>query len=239
MKGLFYLMKPIEYIHDIIEFILDEIILYLKRPKKTRTRRDMGIYTPPPPPMPWGPADFAIEPPKELPPPKMVSGSLSELIEINKQLSLKNKPTTTSDFGVVAGNIIIGNPLPLEYYQRYCGTTENFMYSGSTNFYGTIEKDESNLDESPLRRMLMKKFKWIEDVTEVKKSKGRPIEVHITVSPLHHTELMIPSVEKIVRDKLYEELDPLVKCMYPESNKDKPVVIFSPSHSETILEYFK
>ena len=174
-------------------------------------RYNPQYYLAPPPPIP--------QQPKENPIPKMLPEGFVDIIKDN---SLKKFPTPTSS---------------LDEYRGLCGTTENFMYSGSTTYYGVI--NETKLDESPLKRMLMKNFKWIEDVTEVKKSNHRPIEVHITVSPIHHTELMIPQVEKIVRKKLYDVLIPLITCMYEDSGKDNPIVIFSPSHSETILEYFK
>lgn len=116
-----------------------------------------------------------------------------------------------------------------DYYINWCGTTIN----------NEIMKEEPNLDVTPLKKLLMKKFKWVLDVTDVLKStKSRPLEVHITVSPTHHTELMSPPIEKIVRDKLYEELIPIVTCMYEKDNKQPPHIIFSPSHSETILEHF-
>jgi hypothetical protein len=50
---------------------------------------------------------------------------------------------------------------------------------------------------------------------------------------------MNPDIEKKVREKLYVELISLITCMYENNNKDKPIIIFSPSHSETILEYVK
>jgi len=48
-----------------------------------------------------------------------------------------------------------------------------------------------------------------------------------------------PEIEKRVREKLYVDLISLITCMYENNNKDKPIIIFSPSHSETILEYVK
>jgi hypothetical protein len=96
----------------------------------------------------------------------------------------------------------------------------------------------------------VKKHPWILDVTEVRiKTKATityesaiyygPLEIHITVSPIHHSELMNPDIEKKVREKLYLELLPLITCMYENNSKEKPTIIFSPSHSETILEYVK
>ena len=105
-----------------------------------------------------------------------------------------------------------------------------------------------------LKRMLMKTIPWIVDVTGVKVKKfhgtgGMPkiidgiisgqLEIYITVSPTHHSELMNPEIEKRVREKLYVDLISLITCMYENNNKDKPIIIFSPSHSETILEYVK
>lgn len=125
-----------------------------------------------------------------------------------------------------------------QYMDRWCGTTYNdIIMTGSTGNW--VGMTETKLDEKPLKHFLMKKFKWIEDVTEVSTQRGGVTEVHLTVSPIHHSELMIPSVEKVVREKLYDELTPLITCMYEDTGKQKPRVIFSPSHSETILEHFK
>jgi hypothetical protein len=173
--------------------------------------------TPPPPPIP--------QQPKETPPPKMLPEGFVDIINKNEDNLVRNTPTPTSTTYE-------------EYNNTWCGTTENFMYSGSTSFNHFLVKNKA-YDERPLKHFLMKKFKWIEDVTEVRKSNNRPLEVHITVSPIHHSELMIPSVEKFVREKLYEGLSPLITCMYEDVGNDKPLVIFSPSHSETILEHFK
>ena len=103
----------------------------------------------------------------------------------------------------------------------------------------------------------MKKYPWILDVTEVRiRPRGGainggvtdyvsgviyfgPLEIHITVSPTHHSELMNPDIEKKVREKLYVDLLSLITCMYENNHKDKPIIIFSPSHSETILEHVK
>jgi len=115
------------------------------------------------------------------------------------------------------------------------------------------EKDPLALDHLPLKHFLVKKYPWILDVTEVRvRPKGRlthpiyestivygPLEIHITVSPTHHSELMNPEIEKKVREKLYVDLLSLITCMYENNHKDKPIIIFSPSHSETILEYVK
>ena len=129
-----------------------------------------------------------------------------------------------------------------------CGTTVTDDYS-----FLTKPKDPLVLDSNALKHFLVKKYPWILDVTEVRvKPLGRlthpiyestivygPLEIHITVSPTHHSELMNPDIEKKVREKLYVELISLITCMYENNNKDKPIIIFSPSHSETILEYVK
>ena len=100
----------------------------------------------------------------------------------------------------------------------------------------------------------MKSVPWILDVTEVRVRKyfgtggyaqlvdGKmigPLEIHITVSPTHHSELMNPQIEIEVREKLFVHLLPLVKCMYEDNSFMNPTVIFSPSLSETILDYVK
>ena len=144
---------------------------------------------------------------------------------------------------------------------RTVPTTTSSMWCGTTitDFAKMIEneKDPLDLDHLPLKHFLVKKYPWILDVTEVRvRPKGGainggvtdyvsgaiyygPLEIHITVSPTHHSELMNPEIEKRVREKLYVDLISLITCMYENNNKDKPIIIFSPSHSETILEYVK
>jgi hypothetical protein len=135
--------------------------------------------------------------------------------------------------------------VPTTTSSLWCGTT-------ITDVTSTLikPKDPLVLDSNALKHFLVKKYPWILDVTEVRiKTKAQityesaiyfgPLEIHITVSPTHHSELMIPNIEKKVREKLYVDLLPLITCMYENNNKDKPTIIFSPSHSETILEYVK
>ena len=168
--------------------------------------------------------------PTEEPAPPMVA----DVIDKIKKEKTRTHPTTTSS-------------LHEEFYSRLYGTT-------ITDFAKTIknEKDTLDLDHLPLKHFLLKKYLWILDVTEVRvRPKGKitqhihgsiyfgPLEIHITVSPTHHSELMNPEIEKRVRENLYVELISLITCMYENNNKDKPIIIFSPSHSETILEYVK
>lgn len=221
-----------KFLENILSLTPLEHILSITRGETWKTIRTNFLERTRPNPNPYdyyylpNPHPIIPEIPKELPPPKMLPDGFVDIINKNEDNSPRQFPSSTSSIN--------------DYMTRWCGTTENnVMYSGSTTFYGYEEENDSSLDETPLRRLLMKKFKWIEDVTEVNKHPRRPLEIHITVSPIHHTELMIPSVEKIVREKLYEELNPLVTCMYEQAGRDKPVVIFSPSHSETILEHFK
>jgi hypothetical protein len=118
----------------------------------------------------------------------------------------------------------------------------------------TAPKDPYVLDHKPLKRMLMKLVPWILDITEIRVRKffgtggtaqivdgvmTGPLEIHITVSPIHHSELMNAKIEVEVREKLFEHLLPLAKCMFPNHLYMNPTIIFSPSHSETILEYVK
>ena len=171
---------------------------------------------PPPPPIAQIPTEEPSQP--------MVADIVNK---INKKQP-RDVPTTTSSL--------------------WCGTT-------ITDFAKKIEneKDPLDLDHLPLKHFLVKKYPWILDVTEVRvRPKGRlthpiyestivygPLEIHITVSPTHHSELMNPEIEKKVREKLYVDLLSLITCMYENNHKDKPIIIFSPSHSETILEYVK
>jgi len=176
-----------------------------------------GFYFPIPPPPP------IAQIPTEEPAPPMVADIVNKI----KKQQPRDVPTTTSSL--------------------WCGTT-------ITDFAKMIEneKDPLSLDHLPLKHFLVKKYPWILDVTEVRiRPKGKitqhipgsiyygPLEIHITVSPTHHSELMDPKIEKKVREKLYVDLLSLITCMYENNHKDRPIIIFSPSHSETILEYVK
>jgi len=186
----------------------------------TRRINGGGFYFPaPPPPIP--------QTPTEEPSPPMVA----DVIDKVKKEKTRTTPTGTSS---------LFNP-----YDRWCGTTITDITSTLT-----APKDPLVLDHLPLKHFLVKKYPWILDVTEVRiKTKAQityesaiyfgPLEIHITVSPTHHSELMIPDIEKKVREKLYLDLLPLITCMYENNHKDKPTIIFSPSKSETILEYVK
>jgi hypothetical protein len=179
----------------------------------TRRINGGGFYFPVPPPIPQTPTE-------ELAPPMV-----ADIVNKIKKQQPRDVPTTTSSL--------------------WCGTT-------ITDVTSTLikPKDPLVLDSNALKHFLVKKYPWILDVTEVRiKTKAQityesaiyfgPLEIHITVSPRHHSELMIPNIEKKVREKLYVDLLPLITCMYENNNKDKPTIIFSPSHSETILEYVK
>jgi len=173
-----------------------------------------GFYFPAPPPP-------IVQIPTEEPSPPMVADIVNKI----KKQQPRDVPTTTSSL--------------------WCDTT-------ITDITSTLNapKDPLVLDHLPLKHFLVKKYPWILDVTEVRiKTKAQithesaiyfgPLEVHITVSPTHHSELMNPKIEKKVREKLYVDLLPLITCMYENNSKEKPTIIFSPSHSETILEYVK
>ena len=176
-------------------------------------------FPPPPPPIPQIPI------PEEKPAPPMVA----EIVNKIKDRLKSNYPSSTSSLNI-------------------CGTTITDITSTLTK-----PKDPLVLDHLPLKHFLVKKYPWILDVTEVRiKPLGRlthpiyestivygPLEIHITVSPTHHSELMSPDIEKKVREKLYADMIPLITCMYENNHKDRPIIIFSPSHSETILEYVK
>jgi hypothetical protein len=184
----------------------------------TRRINGGGFYIPAPPPPP------IAQIPTEEPAPPMVADIVNKI----KKQQPRDVPTTTTSL--------------------WCGTT-------ITDFAKMIEneKDPLSLDHLPLKHFLVKKYPWILDVTEVRiKPLGRlthpiyestivygPLEIHITVSPTHHSELMNPKIEKKVREKLYVDLLSLITCMYENNHKDKPIIIFSPSHSETILEHVK
>ena len=187
----------------------------------TRQINGGGFYfpAPPPPPIP--------QTPTEEPAPPMVA----DVIDKVKKEKTRTTPTGTSSI--------------FDPYNMRCGTTITDITSTLT-----APKDPLVLDHLPLKHFLVKKYPWILDVTEVRiKTKAQityesaiyfgPLEIHITVSPTHHSELMNPKIEKKVREKLYVDLISLITCMYENNNKDKPIIIFSPSHSETILEYVK
>ena len=176
-----------------------------------------GLYVPMPPPPPI---------PTEKPEPPMVSEIVNEIK--TQQQFVRSHPSSTSSV------------------LNICGTTEH--HSSET----TKKDDFLVLDHEPLKRLLRKLYPWILDVTEVRiKPKGGtrnhfpgaiyfgPLEIHITVSPTHHSELMNPAIEKKVREKLYLQMLPLITCMYENNTKEKPIIIFSPIPTETILEYIK
>lgn len=194
------------------------------------TRRINGgqrgfLQIPPPPPI------AQPQLPVEKPEPPMVADAVNKITTEPK----RNHPSSTSS-------------LPEEYLNLWCGTTVHL-----SSEIVKEKKDPLVLNNEPLKRMLTKMFPCILDVTEVRiKPLGRlthpvhestivygPLEIHITVSPIHHSELMNPNIEKLFRKKLYSEMLPLITCMFPNNSKDKPIMIFSPSHSETILEYVK
>jgi hypothetical protein len=177
-----------------------------------------GFYMPPPPPVPM------YRTRNELPQTPMVS----EIVNKITSEPVRTTPSTTSSL--------------------WCGSTITDVIKK------TEEKDPYIVDHQPLKRMLMKTIPWIVDVTEVKVKKfhgtgGMPriidgiisgqLEIYITVSPIHHSELMNPKIEVGVREKLFVDLLPLITCMYPNNSFMPPVIIFSPAHSETILEYVK
>ena len=195
----------------------DEIIQDVTRRINGGRQRAFHMI-PPPPPMEMYPSHS--EPPE----PPMVA----EIVNKISREPVRTTPSTTSSL--------------------WCGTTITDITSTLT-----APKDPLVLDHLPLKHFLVKKYPWILDVTEVRiKPLGRlthpiyestivygPLEIHITVSPAHHSELMNPDIEKKVREKLYVDLLSLITCMYENNHKDKPIIVFSPSHSETILEYVK
>lgn len=179
-----------------------------------------GFYMPPPPP----PIPM-YSTPKEEPLPPMVSEIVNKIISE----PVRTTPSTTSSL--------------------WCGTTVTDITSTLTN-----EIDPYVLDHKPLKRMLMKLVPWVLDVKEVRVKKffgtgghaqevdgimTGPLEIYITVSPTHHSELMNPKIEIEIREKLFLHLLPLAKCIYPNHLYMNPTIIFSPSHSESILEYVK
>ena len=178
-----------------------------------------GFYIPPPPPMYHTRRE-------ELPPPMV-----AEIINKIQTEPVRTTPTTTSS---------------LIQERVFCITDITSTL--------TAPKDPYVLDHKPLKRMLMKLVPWILDITEIRVRKffgtggtaqivdgvmTGPLEIHITVSPIHHSELMNAKIEVEVREKLFEHLLPLAKCMFPNHLYMNPTIIFSPSHSETILEYVK
>lgn len=178
-----------------------------------------GFYMPPPPPAPMYPTRR-----EELPPPMV-----AEIINKIQTEPVRTTPSSTSSL--------------------WCGTTVTDITSTLTK-----PKDPYVLDHKPLKRMLIKLVPWILDVTEVRVRKffgtgghaqmvngtmSGQLEIYITVSSIHHTELMNPQIEIEVREKLFANLLPLVTCMYENNSFMNPIIIFSPAHSETILEYVK
>jgi hypothetical protein len=201
---------------------------YVNNPTEEVTRRinggrnfnaPGGFLIPPPPPVPI----FPRRDRESLPP------MVSELVNKIQSEPIRTTPTTTSSL--------------------WCGTTVTDTTSTLTN-----EIDPYVLDHKPLKRMLMKLVPWVLDVKEVRVKKffgtgghaqevdgimTGPLEIYITVSPTHHSELMNPKIEIEIREKLFLHLLPLAKCIYPNHLYMNPTIIFSPSHSESILEYVK
>lgn len=187
-----------------------------------------GFYMPPPPPIPQN----RVIP--EKPDPPMIAKIIDN---VKKQERPRETPSSTSSLS-----------------HSFCGSTVTDYAIQNTD---EVESDPLVLDKRPLRHFLMKIFPWILDVTEVRiRAKGGsinrgatnytpgeiyfgPLEIHITVSPIHHSELMVPSIEKKVRERLYVDLIPLISSIHVNNKDDRPIIIFSPSHSETILEYVK
>jgi hypothetical protein len=180
-----------------------------------------GFYIPPPPPAPMYPTR------NELYQTPMVSEIVNKII---------SEPVRTTPSGTSS----------LIQERVFCITDITSTL--------TAPKDPYVLDHKPLERMLQKSVPWILGITEIRVKKffgtggtaqmvdgvmTGPLEIHITVSPIHHSELMNPKIEVEVREKLFEYLLPLAKCMFPNHLYMNPTIIFSPSHSETILEYVK
>ena len=123
-----------------------------------------------------------------------------------------------------------------DYYTCWCGNTESNVAKMYTEEVG------EPYDPKILEHFLKKTFKWIENVSEIEKSirnnKIIQLLIYITVSPTHHSELMNPKIEKLVREKLYEEMLPMIQCLYSDIGNRKPTIIFSPRPTNTILEHF-
>lgn len=188
-----------------------------------------GGFFIPPPPIPQ--QDYYLPTRSE----PLKTPMVSEIVNKITTEPVRKTPSTTSS-------------LSTEYLTNWCGTTSNYVVNQNN------KKDPYLLDHLPLKRMLMKSFPWILDVTEVRVKKfhgtggmgrfenGIPtgqLEIHITVSPIHHSELMNPKIEIEVRENLFLILMPLITCMFPNNSYQQPQIIFSPSHSESILEYVK
>jgi hypothetical protein len=155
----------------------------------------------------------------------LVSHAINELNNNN----IRRTPSATSSYPSPSSPI--------------CATTITDTYVNKEN------KDKRILDETPVKKILTKLIPWILDVTSVRiKSSsvltmhedqipGYPLEVYITVSPIHHTELMNPTIETKVRERLNKDLIPLLSCVYgTKHTSSKPTIIFSPVVTETILE---
>lgn len=163
--------------------------------------------------------------------PQMIS---EVILEDRGNNSVRLTPSSTS-------SLSSENPM------NFCGTTVHSSYEKTTE--KTV--DPRMRDERPLKHYLMKRFPWILDVTSVevhwphgqKIEPGSillgPLNIHITVSPQHHTELMSPSIEKKVKEYLCKDIKPVLTCMYGYNHGKSPRIIFSPEFSETILEYCK
>lgn len=113
------------------------------------------------------------------------------------------------------------------------------LYNSSTSGY--IINQEKDLDPKVLDHYLTKFFPWVICVTRVQLSGGitmsaQRVEIHVTVSPTHHTELMDVMISRIVEEKMMKRTRKLIKAIYEEVDDQEPHFIFSPEYSETILD---
>jgi len=132
--------------------------------------------------------------------------------------------------------------------------------SGITSIYSTSGEalrpnERIILDPKPLSHFLKKEFPFVLDVTsinyeggvrmynpntfDVVDSKNSVLEIVIVVSPTHYSELTNNVIERKIKNKMNELLEPLLKCMYSEYYKREPRILFFPDKSETILEFVK
>lgn len=181
--------------------------------------RDGDHYLPPPPPIP-----------------KLLDMEMvSEVILDDRQKNTTyHRPSPTSS-------------LILENHMMFCGSTVD----SSSKVVKEEFVDPRKRDERPLKHYLMKRFPWILDVTavEVHWPHGQridpgsvllgPLNIHITVSAQHHTELMNSWIEKKVKEHLCKDISSILSCMYGNNHGKPPRIIFSPVPSETILEFCK
>jgi hypothetical protein len=129
----------------------------------------------------------------------------------------------------------------INHHLYLSGTTTTiptaYTYTNST----LIDYNPKQLDKNLLKRFLKRKYSWILDVEKVVYNTNLRlevhIEIHIMVSQQHYCELLSDDISKSVMKRVKKEIDQLLSHLYGENKKN--IIIFFPTQSNTLLEYFR